>query len=143
MLEEPPELEGVIVPSIVKLETRSEKCGICLGAIKTGLLAVKCTCGKFYHDTCAERVGECPSCENKFDVSKMVKPEEEEEEIRDMELPDDMEAFVKKKEKTPSTKAQMTPKDKKAEILAGLDERLAKGEISEETYLMLRKKYED
>ncbi|WP_455392523.1 hypothetical protein [[Eubacterium] cellulosolvens] len=29
-----------------------------------------------------------------------------------------------------------------AEIISGLEERLAKGEISEETYLMLRKKYE-
>ncbi len=42
-------------------------CKICFGVVKSGLPIVKCKCGKRYHFTCAERVGECPSCE--FDYS--------------------------------------------------------------------------
>jgi hypothetical protein len=42
--------------------TKSVRCHICLGAIKSGLPLVRCECGKTYHETCASRVGECPNC---------------------------------------------------------------------------------
>ena len=37
-------------------------CQICLGKIKTGELALKCSCRKIFHPTCAVRVNECPIC---------------------------------------------------------------------------------
>jgi len=40
----------------------SVKCGICFGIVKTGLPLVTCSCGRKYHISCFERVGECPSC---------------------------------------------------------------------------------
>ena len=40
----------------------SQTCKICFGLIKSGLTIVACGCGKHYHDTCAQRVGECPMC---------------------------------------------------------------------------------
>ena len=42
--------------------TKSVRCHICLGTIKSGLPLIKCECGKTYHETCASRVGECPNC---------------------------------------------------------------------------------
>ena len=42
--------------------TKSVRCHICLGTIKSGLPLVRCECGKTYHETCASRVGECPNC---------------------------------------------------------------------------------
>lgn len=37
-------------------------CSICSGMIKIGLPIVRCACGKSYHSSCAERLGECPKC---------------------------------------------------------------------------------
>ncbi len=42
--------------------TKSVRCHICLGTIKSGLPLVRCECSKTYHETCASRVGECPNC---------------------------------------------------------------------------------
>ncbi|MEM3341688.1 MAG: PKD domain-containing protein, partial [Thermoplasmata archaeon] len=41
-------------------------CNICRGAIKKGLPATRCICGKYFHDSCAARVGECPICGRKI-----------------------------------------------------------------------------
>ncbi len=41
----------------------SVTCRICLGVIKGGLPLLRCGCGRQYHDTCALRVGTCPSCD--------------------------------------------------------------------------------
>lgn len=41
---------------------KSVTCAICFGIVKTGLPLVTCACGKKYHRTCVERVGECPGC---------------------------------------------------------------------------------
>jgi hypothetical protein len=54
--------EGPAVPLLVRLD-ESATCNICLGTIKTGLPVIKCTCGKKYHDSCADRVGTCPNCD--------------------------------------------------------------------------------
>ena len=45
---------------------KMSNCSICRGMIKPGLAMVKCTCGKHYHERCADRVGECVSCGKKF-----------------------------------------------------------------------------
>ena len=37
-------------------------CGVCMGVIKTGLVMITCTCGKKYHDSCANRMSGCPNC---------------------------------------------------------------------------------
>lgn len=126
-------------PELVKLEDKSVSCGICLGAIKTGLMAIKCWCGKYYHESCGVRVGECPRCERKFKIEQLAKMKEEEvEEIEEMEESElSAEEFEKQKEE--KKKAE---REKVAKILSGLEVRLAAGEISESTYLMLRKKYE-
>ncbi len=74
------------LPKIMKLE-KSATCGICLGVIKTGLPVIQCTCSKKYHDSCADRVGLCPSCDT--DLSKAVKTydeAEDDEESSDEEL---------------------------------------------------------
>jgi cytoskeletal protein RodZ len=78
-------------PFLVKLD-ESATCNICLGAIKTGLPVVKCTCGKKYHDSCAARVGECPNCDT--DISNPIsKLDEEDDEItaEDLDAIDDEE----------------------------------------------------
>ena len=31
-------------------------------------MAIKCNCGKIYHDSCASRKGECPRCGDIFDI---------------------------------------------------------------------------
>ncbi|WP_455391915.1 hypothetical protein, partial [[Eubacterium] cellulosolvens] len=102
-------------------------------------MAIKCQCGKYYHESCGVRVGECPRCERKFKIEKLAELKEEEveelEEKEESELtPEDFE-----KQKEEKKKAE---REKFAKILSGLEERLAAGEISEETYLILRKKYE-
>ncbi len=132
--------EHEYTPQLVKLEDKSVTCNICLGAIKTGLMAIKCWCGKYYHESCGVRVGECPRCERKFKIEKLADLKDEEvEELEEMEeaelSPEDFE-----KQKEEKKKAE---REKFAEILNGLEVRLAKGEISEETYLILRKKYEE
>lgn len=48
---------------IIKMVAEEEaKCGVCMGKIKKGFPMVVCPCGEKYHDTCADRAGECPSC---------------------------------------------------------------------------------
>ncbi len=49
-------------PQLMRAE-KSVKCNICLGFIKTGLMEIHCTCGKHYHEQCANRVGFCPVCD--------------------------------------------------------------------------------
>lgn len=130
----------LIEPKMVKLEDKSIPCSICLGIIKTGLMALKCQCGKYYHESCGIRVGECPKCSRKFKLEKLAKLKKDEmetlEELEESELPPKQ--FEKKMEVEEKAK-----REKFAEIISGLEERLAKGEISEETYLMLRTKYEN
>lgn len=53
--------------------TKSVRCHICLGTIKSGLPLVRCECGKTYHETCASRVGECPNCGR--DLRNQSRPE--------------------------------------------------------------------
>ena len=48
----------------------SVTCRICLGVIKGGLPLIRCSCGRQYHDTCALRVGICPSCD--LDIKKWM-----------------------------------------------------------------------
>ncbi|MEM2899235.1 MAG: hypothetical protein QXT63_00430, partial [Thermoplasmata archaeon] len=46
------------------------RCAICFGHVKPGLAVRICGCGKKFHETCAVRVGECPSCHTKFENAK-------------------------------------------------------------------------
>jgi hypothetical protein len=49
---------------IIKMVAEKDtKCGVCRGSIKKGFPMVVCPCGEEFHDTCAGRVEECPSCE--------------------------------------------------------------------------------
>ena len=102
-------------------------------------MAIKCNCGKHYHESCGVRVGECPKCSRKFKIEKLAKLKDEDfeelEELEESELSAD--EFEKKKEEDKKLR-----REEFAEILKGLEKRLAKGEISESTYLMLREKYE-
>ncbi len=41
-------------------------CNICRGVIKPGLPIIKCSCGRQFHEACASRVGDCPSCGRKI-----------------------------------------------------------------------------
>ncbi|MEM2899355.1 MAG: hypothetical protein QXT63_01045, partial [Thermoplasmata archaeon] len=41
-------------------------CNICRGVIKPGLPIIKCICGRQFHEACASRVGDCPSCGRKI-----------------------------------------------------------------------------
>ncbi len=126
-----------IEPELVKVK-KSIPCGVCLGAIKTGLMAIKCQCGKYYHESCGIRVGECPRCERKFKLEKLAKLEEDLKEIEEREESDlAPEEFEQKKEDTKKAK-----RERIARLIEGLEDRLAAGEISEETYITLRKKYE-
>lgn len=135
----PSKIEGDFEPELIKLENKSVQCGICLGVIKTGLMAIRCKCGKLYHESCGVRVGECPRCDRKFILEKLAKMKQEE--IETLEEKEESELSTVEFEQ----QLEQKKKDKRgefAEILDGLEKRLAKGEISEETYLMLRKKYE-
>ena len=135
----PTEVDREFEPELIKLEDKSVQCGICLGVIKTGLMAIRCKCGKLYHESCGVRLGECPKCDRKFILEKLAKLKEEEiktlEEKEESELP----PIDFEKQKVEKEKEQ---REEFAEILSGLEKRLALGEISEQTYLMLRKKYE-
>ena len=42
------------------------RCAICMGHVKPGLPVTICSCGKKFHEACANRVGECPGCARKF-----------------------------------------------------------------------------
>jgi uncharacterized membrane protein len=135
----PIEVEREFEPEFIKLEDKSVQCGICLGVIKTGLMAIKCKCGKLYHESCGVRVGECPRCDRKFILEKLAKLKAEE--IESMEEKEESELSPEEFEKQQEKKEQ-EKRSEVVDILSGLEKRLAKGEISEETYLMLRKKYE-
>ena len=69
------------VPLLTKLN-ESATCNICLGAIKTGLSVVQCTCSKKYHEACAGRVGVCPTCDTDLTNPKVM----EDDEITDDDL---------------------------------------------------------
>jgi len=43
---------------------KEEACGICLGPMVGGSGRIECKCGREYHLSCAETVGECPACDN-------------------------------------------------------------------------------
>ena len=70
------------VPILMTL-AESATCNICLGAIKTGLPVVKCVCGKKYHESCATRVGACPSCDVDITNPTSIIPEEDDNEMTD------------------------------------------------------------
>ena len=125
-------------PELVKLD-KSVPCGICLGSIKTGLMAIKCKCGKLYHESCGVRVGECPKCSRKFNLEKMAKLEEDE-----LDELEEMEELELTKEEYEQKKDEEDKKERKkfAAKLEKLEDRLVDGDISEETYLMLREKFE-
>ncbi len=53
------ESEDKTVSSVVR-------CAICMGHVKPGLPVKLCSCGKRFHESCASRMGECPSCGRKF-----------------------------------------------------------------------------
>jgi hypothetical protein len=69
------------IPLLTKLD-ESATCNICLGAIKTGLSVVQCTCSKKYHEACAGRVGVCPTCDTDLTNPKVM----EDDEITDDDL---------------------------------------------------------
>jgi chromosomal replication initiation ATPase DnaA len=84
-LAEEPEADDTAGPSIIKpsqakkrkaklvVLDESKTCNVCLGAIKTGLNVVVCRCGKYYHDSCADRVKLCPICDADFsDIENLV-----------------------------------------------------------------------
>jgi hypothetical protein len=125
-------------PELIKID-KSIPCNICLGIIKTGLMAIKCKCKKFYHESCGVRVGECPNCSRRFKLEKLAKLKDDEvESLQELEESDLSPKEFEKKKKAD----EKTERKKFARILSKLEERLAEGEISESTYLMLREKYE-
>lgn len=42
------------------------KCGICMGKIKSGAMAIECDCGMIFHEPCAKRSVTCPNCGTVF-----------------------------------------------------------------------------
>ena len=53
-------------------------CGVCMGVVKTGLVMITCPCGKKYHDSCANRMPECPNCSTSLKISEdALRPEGE------------------------------------------------------------------
>lgn len=131
--------EEEIAPEMVKLEDKSVVCGVCLGAIKTGLMAIKCKCGKYYHESCGVRVGECPRCDRKFLIEKLAKLKDDE--FKDMEELEESDLSPEEYEKQKEEKKKKE-RERIAKLISGLEDRLANGEISESTYIMLREKYE-
>ena len=50
-------------PAVRRTEVKdTRKCGICMGKIKPGVMALECACGNFYHEQCSKRAGKCPNC---------------------------------------------------------------------------------
>ena len=140
---EEPELvpEGEPMAQVVRLEEKSIPCGICLGTIKAGLLTIKCRCGKYYHDTCGIRLGECPRCDLKFDKEQLKMALEAAQAPTEEDFSDMTEFQEPFKEAEPTKPAGKTPKGELSpmEILKG---RLAKGEIDLKTYNKLKKELE-
>ncbi len=91
------------------------KCDICLGVIKKDLPSVLCGCGKQFHNSCANRVGECPVCGSQMSPSKQ-RPHVTESEV-------------------PAIRPMPLSKDDK---LLLLEERFLLGEMTEGTYLSMR-----
>jgi len=52
-------VEEPVRPLVAEYESR---CPICKGQIKKGFTIAKCSCGRDFHEMCAERVGRCPVC---------------------------------------------------------------------------------
>jgi uncharacterized membrane protein len=123
-------------PRVYTLDS-SKKCGICLGAIKTGLTVVHCKCGKYYHLSCASRVGSCPTCDASYDTKFLAKYGERGKKVADAADEDfsDLTEFQRDIEVPVKGKAPMDI----------LKTRLAKGEIDVKSYDEIRKKinYED
>jgi hypothetical protein len=68
-LEPPPEWRERIKKSTAYKKLKVEevvKCGICVGKIKLGLMAIECVCGIYYHEQCAKRSGKCLNCGANF-----------------------------------------------------------------------------
>lgn len=51
-----------------------KKCEICYGKIENAPLA-ECTCGKIFHDACANPTGSCPYCGTKYEDMIVREPE--------------------------------------------------------------------
>ncbi len=56
-------LKGVPKRPVLQQLDESATCNVCLGVIKTSLPVIKCTCGKTYHQSCADRIINCPNCD--------------------------------------------------------------------------------
>jgi DNA-directed RNA polymerase subunit RPC12/RpoP len=91
------------------------KCDICLGVLKEGLPCVLCGCGKQYHNSCAGRVEDCPSCGAAL-VYARQRPH-----VVDSEAPTVRSVALSREDK-----------------LFLLDERFLLGEMTERTYLRMR-----
>ena len=64
-------------PILLQLD-ESATCNVCLGVIKTSLPVIKCTCGKTYHQSCADRIINCPNCDtNLLEPISKLKPEKD------------------------------------------------------------------
>lgn len=50
-----------------------KKCAICLGQIKTEAVA-ECSCGKLFHDSCADPTKICPYCGKSYTTMKIREP---------------------------------------------------------------------
>ena len=99
----------------VRLKGRA-KCGICLGMIKEGLPSVACACENQYHNSCAARTVTCPACDAELNCSRQ-KPH-----VVDSDMPRIKPERLSKKDR-----------------LFLLEERFLLGEITERTYLAMRK----
>jgi len=92
------------------------KCDICLGMIKEGLPSVLCECGKRFHNSCAMRLGTCPLCGKEL-------------------------AYVRQKPHVVDSQTPIirpVPLSKEDKLLL-LEERFLLGEVTERTYLSVRK----
>ncbi|HEX9908415.1 MAG TPA: zinc-ribbon domain-containing protein [Thermoplasmata archaeon] len=98
----------------VKVEGQT-KCDICLGMIKSDLPSVLCGCGKQFHNSCAQRVEDCPICGRELGYSKQ-RPH-----VVDSAAPT----------------VKTVPLSKEDKLLL-LDERFLLGDITERTYLSLK-----
>jgi len=65
--ESKPKIDAKPITSSAKRETSKKKteCFMCRGDIWPGDMVVSCRCGKDFHESCADAVGECPACGKK------------------------------------------------------------------------------
>jgi len=61
----------------------SVSCQICFGNVKPGDTVYRCSCGKTFHTSCADRVGECPLCEKEIITQYPSVPKVEYESFQD------------------------------------------------------------